>query len=149
MYDRGSPIFGAQATSRTQSVWPSNVSSSIHAWVSSRKPHIFTRLSQPALAKRLTPCGVAGGGCWGLLVLVLLALVFEGAGVMSEPGRTAGAQETALQPIAWPLKISALHVLSAKIIMKGGGINRGERVRQMEKEKKNQTFERKHGEFPI
>jgi hypothetical protein len=70
MYERGRPMFGAQATSRTQSVCPSSVPSSIQACWSSLhvrtaeflgetrnsvnethlKPQIFTRLSHPALA---------------------------------------------------------------------------------------------------
>jgi len=33
---------------------------------------------------------------------------------MRDPGRVAGAQETALHPMAWPLKISAPHVPSSK-----------------------------------
>jgi hypothetical protein len=96
MYERGSPIFGAHATSRTQSVWPSRTSSSTHACESSRKPHILTKLSQPALANRFTPCGVA---C---------------CGVMRDPGSTAGAQETALHPMACPLKMSAPQVPSSE-----------------------------------
>jgi len=89
-------MFGAQATSRTQSVWPSRISSSTHEWESWRYLQIFTRLSQPALAKRLTEavCWLSAFVCWG---------------VMREPGNIAGAQETALHPIAWPLKISASH----------------------------------------
>lgn len=35
-------------------------------------------------------------------------------GVINDPGSTAGAQETALQPMAWPLNISAPHVPSSE-----------------------------------
>lgn len=35
MYEAGRPVLGAQATSRTQSLWPSSVSSSAHSFVSS------------------------------------------------------------------------------------------------------------------
>lgn len=35
-------------------------------------------------------------------------------GVMRDPGRMAGAQETALQPMAWPVKMSASHWPSSK-----------------------------------
>ena len=52
-----------------------------------------TRLSQPAEAKRCTEG----------------ALGVPGAGTTREPGMTAGAQETALQPMACPLKMSAPH----------------------------------------
>ena len=96
-------MFGAHATSRTQSVWPSSTSSSTHACVSSRKPQIFTRLSQPADAKRFT-LGGAVGACPGSVA---------GWGTSSEPGWTAGAQETALQPMAWPSKTSAPQVPSS------------------------------------
>jgi hypothetical protein len=33
--------------------------------------------------------------------------------VIREPGMVAGAQDTALQPMAWPLKISAPHCPSS------------------------------------
>lgn len=89
MYDRGKPMLGAQATSRTQSVCPSSVSSSTHDCCSSLYPQILTRLSHPALAKRLMALNCAGP--WPGA---------EDCGVMREPGRTAGAQDTALHPIA-------------------------------------------------
>ena len=54
MYERGSLMFGAQATSRTQSAWPSSTSSSTQACVSSENPRILTMLSHPALANRFT-----------------------------------------------------------------------------------------------
>jgi len=39
MYEAGRPVLGAQATSRTQSLWPSSVSSIAHSFVSSlREP---------------------------------------------------------------------------------------------------------------
>lgn len=41
---------------------------------------------------------------------------------MSDPGRTAGAQETALHPIACPLNMSAPHVPSSE-----GRVNESER----------------------
>lgn len=93
-------MLGAQATSRTQSVWPSSTSSSAHPCVSSRTPQIFTKLSQPALAKRFTPAGAAGT-CPGIVAV--------GCGAINEPGCTAGAHETALHPIACPSKTSAPH----------------------------------------
>lgn len=98
-------MFGAHATSRTQSVWPSSTSSSSHSCLSSRKPHSLTRLSQPADAKRFTDCTAAG--CWPGTVLFA-------CGTMSEPGWTAGAQETALQPMAWASKTSAPQVPSSR-----------------------------------
>ena len=94
MYERGSPIFGAQATSRTQSVWPSSTSSSTHACVSSENPQILTMLSHPALANRFT------GGERAPPVLDTAS---------SEPARAAGAHETALHPMAWASNTSAPH----------------------------------------
>jgi hypothetical protein len=85
MYERGSPMFGAQATSRTQSAWPSSTSSSTQACVSSENPHILTILSHPALANRFT------GAERGVPALGTAS---------SEPARAAGAQDTALHPIA-------------------------------------------------
>lgn len=52
MYMPGRPMFGAQATSRTQSSCPRMTSSSIHFLLSSSKPQIRIRLSDPAVTKR-------------------------------------------------------------------------------------------------
>jgi hypothetical protein len=78
-------MFGAQATSRTQSVWPSSTSSSTQACVSSEKLQILTMLSHPALANRFTGAERAPP--------VL-------GNASSEPARAAGAHDTALHPIA-------------------------------------------------
>ena len=43
----------------------------------------------------------------GLAALPLMEAA--GAGAMSVPGRVAGAQDTALQPMAWASKMSAPH----------------------------------------
>ena len=94
MYERGSPIFGAQATSRTQSAWPSSTSSSTQACVSSENPQILTILSHPALANRFT--GAERG-------------TPEVGAASSEPARAAGAHDTALHPIAWASNTSAPH----------------------------------------
>lgn len=99
MYERGSPMFGAQATSRTQSVWPSSTSSSTHACVSSENPQILTMLSHPALANRFT------GGERAPPVLDTAS---------SEPARAAGAHETALHPMAWASNTSAPHWPSSR-----------------------------------
>jgi hypothetical protein len=105
IYERGSPMLGAQATSRTQSVCPFRTSSSTHVWLSSlvhyqRSSHvpafgtahlnaqILTTLSHPALANRFTDAVEEGA----------FALGTPGVGVISEPGRVAGAHDTALQP---------------------------------------------------
>ena len=96
-----------------------------------------TRLSHPAEAKRfvywvVVDVGVAvdnavvEGVMLGFVVLFVVDVGWEvgweeaegagsegleafvgGIGEIRDPGRTAGAQETALQPIACPLKISA------------------------------------------
>lgn len=123
MYERGNPMLGAHATSRTQSVWPLRTSSSTQVWLSSLprksvmlffthleraylKPQILTKLSQPALAKRLTEFAVGG-------LLPWFGPGTPGVGVINEPGRVAGAQETALQPTLCALKISAPQVPSS------------------------------------
>jgi len=94
MYERGSPMFGAQATSRTQSVWPSSTPSSTQACVSSENPQILTMLSHPALANRFTGAARAPP-------------VLDNAN--SEPARAAGAHDTALHPMAWASNTSAPH----------------------------------------
>jgi hypothetical protein len=100
MYERGSPMFGAQATSRTQSAWPSSTSSSTQACVSSENPQILTILSHPALAKRFTGDGRRP----------------PALGVSSEPARAAGAHDTALHPIACASNTSAPHWPSSRCV---------------------------------
>jgi hypothetical protein len=118
-------MLGAHATSRTQSVCPLRTSSSTQVWLSSLsensimssiayswqaylKPQILTKLSQPALAKRLTEFAVGA-------LLPWFGPGTPGVGVISEPGRVAGAQETALQPTLCALKMSAPHVPSSAV----------------------------------
>lgn len=99
-------MLGTQATSRTQSMCPSSVSSTQACWSSlyarseplstglTKKkwpePHILTKLSNPALAILFT---VTCAGCSG----------FPRVGCCNEgvmkPGSVAGAQGTALQPM--------------------------------------------------
>ena len=50
---RGNPTEGAQATSRTQSVWPSSFSS--HTQVSPSPLQTLTKLSPPPVTSRLVP----------------------------------------------------------------------------------------------
>ena len=107
-------MFGAHATSRTQSAWPSSTSSSTHAWVSSENPQILTMLSHPALANRFT------GGARRPPAL----------GASSEPARAAGAHDTALHPIACASNTSAPHWPSSRFVCVrvrfGGGDGEGE-----------------------
>jgi hypothetical protein len=87
MYIPGSPMFGAQATSLTQSSCPRMTSSSIHFFASSSYAQILTTLSDPADTNRFCvvrfACDVAG-------CLAALAAGVE---------RTEGAHEMAFAPV--------------------------------------------------
>ena len=137
-------MFGAKETSLTQSEWPSNCSTSTQRfcsvllvekwWVGEDRrsasveervaqtslrvldsylySQILTKLSQPAVANLWIkgvllsvgwgtwPGAVGAWGCWA---------------ETREPGRTAGAQETALQPIGCAWTMSTAHVPSSEI----------------------------------
>jgi len=69
----------------------------------------LTLLSQPAEAKRFTLCVEEALAPWGVTLLAA-----DGVGTMREPGRVAGAQETAVHPTACPLKMSAPQVPSSE-----------------------------------
>ena len=80
---------------------PSKVSSSTQVPLCSLNAHILIKLSHPALANRLTAavCDAAA-----------LSTLGRGAeGVINDPGRTEGDQETAFVPVAWAMNTEASH----------------------------------------
>ena len=80
-------------------MWPSKVSSSTHVPLCSLNAQILIKLSHPALANRLTAAGCDADA--------LGALGRGAEGVINDPGRTEGDQETAFVPVAWAMKTEA------------------------------------------
>ena len=94
-YVFASPRLGAQATSLTQSVCPSNFDSSVHV-PSCPCFQILITLSQPPVASRKAAFGCS-----------------EVCGAVREPWVTDGAQDTLLTPTWWAGKMFSVHVPSA------------------------------------
>lgn len=106
-YVRGRPTPGAKATSRTQSVCPSSVSSTAHDLLSSLKDQILTRLSQPPVANFFTNVEGPFVCCWPCVVWGVVA------GAIRDDGTIAGAQEMLLTPMLCAAKSCASQVLSS------------------------------------
>ena len=113
---------------------PSKVSSSTQVPLCSLNAHNLIKLSHPALANRLTAavCDAAVLGTLG-----------RGAeGVINDPGRTEGDQETAFVPVAWAMKTDASQEPSSTS-------DRQRILNHYANKVDIGTFEGEHGDFAI